>query len=100
MAVRGRSPGLRAPSRAKTVALWCCAAAAVALLAISYGVALARGDWPRGHPWHGIALAAMAGFFVVQTRLHRGGVATRVVALVLPLVAMAAMAIALSSAPA
>ena len=53
--------------------------------------------WPRGHPWHGIALVSMGGFFAIQTRLHRGGLATRALALALPLCAMAAMAIALSA---
>ena len=82
------------PSRAKVITLWVCAGLATALLIGSYAVALLDGSWPRGHPWHGIALLALAGFFLVQIRLHRGGMATRVVAMALPLIAVAAMMVA------
>lgn len=88
---------MRPPSRAKVVLLWACAAAAVGFLGFTYATALAADRWPKGHPWHGAALLAMAAFFGVQTRLHRGGTALRAVALLLPICAMGAMAVALAT---
>jgi hypothetical protein len=87
---------VRPPSRLKIVLLWACAVLALGFLVFTYAEALRADRWPKGHPWHGLALGAMAAFFAVQTRLHQGGTGLRAVAVLLPLVAMAAMAMALA----
>ncbi|MGA1524424.1 MAG: hypothetical protein ACO4CZ_10695 [Planctomycetota bacterium] len=83
------------PSAAKTWALRAAATAAVGFLVWTYVDASARGASPKGHPWHGLALATMAGFFLVQVELHRGTRTVRTLAVVLPLCAIASMAMAL-----
>ncbi len=71
----------------RNIACLVCAALALLLFVVSYSIALARGGWPKGHPWHGVALLSASGWFVVQTRLGDGKLLTNVAALVLPLVA-------------
>ena len=88
---------MKAPPRWRLAVLWICASLAVVFLIGSYAVALSRDAWPRGHPWHGIALLSMAVFFVLQTRFHRSGAALRVATMVLPLIAVGAMAAALAT---
>lgn len=88
---------MKAPPRWRLAILWICAGLAIAFLIGSYAVALRRDDWPRGHPWHGIALLAMAIFFVLQTRFHRGSTTLRIATMLLPLVAVGAMAAALAT---
>lgn len=83
------------PTRAKVWALRAAAAASVGFLVWTYVDASSRDASPKGHPWHGLALATMAGFFLVQIELHRGSRAVRALAVALPLCAIGAMAMAL-----
>lgn len=83
------------PSAAKTWALRSAALAAMGFLVWTYVDASTRDASPKGHPWHGLALATMAGFFLVQIELHRGTRAVRALAVVLPLCAIGAMTMAL-----
>lgn len=81
------SPGTGRIDRARHFASFACAAAALGLLVVTYATSLPRGEWPKGHPWHGIALLSAAGWFVIQTRLGDGRLLTNIAAVVLPLVA-------------
>ncbi|MFO1054136.1 MAG: hypothetical protein U1F36_18115 [Planctomycetota bacterium] len=73
--------------RARRIAAYIAAAMAMLLLTTTYGLALSRGNWPKGHPWYGVAVLSAALWFLVQTRVGDGKLSTNIAALLLPLLA-------------
>ncbi|MBK8980505.1 MAG: hypothetical protein IPM29_31775 [Planctomycetes bacterium] len=89
-----RAPaGPAPPTPARRARLAGAALVAVAMLVVSYALALGRRELPRGHPWVGIAMLCMAGWFAVQLRLHRNERWTRAAVAILPLAAVACAAV-------
>ena len=80
------------PSRVR--AHYVLAGLAVAFAVWTFAVGLLRETPPKGHPWVGIAALALAGHLVVQTHVHATGSRFAVLAVLLPLGAIGAAAVA------